>query len=184
MYSMRRSMLECNDEAKISSFLSSALTGYLGLADDNEPYVVPLNFVWWNGAIYVHGAEEGRKMEMLKKNSRVCFTVSENFGTMVHPVPAKTDTGYMSVMLFGEASIVHDLDEATEAMQQLLDKYVPGYFSSPLSKHHVESYRSSMGSRTVVIKIIPDIITAKEKPLNEQRKFYEGRTIKDDAGKF
>jgi uncharacterized protein len=184
MYSMRRPMLECNDEAKISSFLSSALTGYLGLADDNEPYVVPLNFVWWNDAIYVHGAEEGRKMEIIKYNPRVCFTVSENFGTMVHPVPAKTDTGYMSVMLFGKATIVSDIDEATMAMQQLLDKYVPGYFSSPLSKHHVESYRSSMGSRTVVIKIIPDMMTAKEKPLNEQRKFYEGRTVKEDIGKY
>jgi nitroimidazol reductase NimA-like FMN-containing flavoprotein (pyridoxamine 5'-phosphate oxidase superfamily) len=184
MYSMRRPMLECNDEAKISSFLSSVLIGYLGLADDNEPYVVPLNFVWWNGAIYVHGAEEGRKVEMLKKNSRVCFTVSEHFGTMVHPVPAKTDTSYMSVMLFGKATIVSDIDEATMAMQQLLDKYVPGYFSSPLSKHHVESYRSSMGSRTVVIKIIPDMMTAKEKPLNEQRKFYEGRTVKEDIGKY
>jgi nitroimidazol reductase NimA-like FMN-containing flavoprotein (pyridoxamine 5'-phosphate oxidase superfamily) len=182
VYSMRRPMLQCDDEAKISAFLSSALTGYLGLADGNEPYVVPLNFVWWNDAIYVHGAEEGRKMEVLKRNSRVCFTVSENFGTMVHPVPAKTDTGYMSVMVFGEAKIVSDLEEATAAMQRLLDKYVPGYFSSPLSKHHVESYRSSMGSRTVVIKIVPHTMTAKEKPLKDERIFYEGRKVTDDAG--
>lgn len=181
MFTMRRPMLECHDEEKISAFLSLAPTGFLGLADGHEPYVVPLNFVWWNGAIYVHGAEEGRKMEMLKRNARVCFTVSENFGTMVHPVPAKTDTGYMSVMVFGEASIVSDLEEATAAMQQLLNKYVPGYFSLPLSKHHVESYRSSLGSRTVVIKITPHAMTAKEKPLKEERVFYKGRKAADDA---
>ncbi|GAC92146.1 pyridoxamine 5'-phosphate oxidase-like FMN-binding protein [Anoxybacillus flavithermus NBRC 109594] len=182
MYEMRRPMLACTDETKISAFLSAAMTGYLGLADRLEPYVVPLNFVWWNGAVYVHGAEAGRKMEVLKRNARVCFTVSEHFGTMVHPVPAKTDTGYMSVMLFGTAEIVTDLDEATEAMQQLLHKYVPGYFSTPLSKHHVETYRSSMGSRTVVLKIIPHTITAKEKPLDEERVFYDGRKVADDIG--
>jgi nitroimidazol reductase NimA-like FMN-containing flavoprotein (pyridoxamine 5'-phosphate oxidase superfamily) len=181
---MRRAMLECRDEDKITRFLQTASTGFLGLVDDHEPYVVPLNFVWWNQCIYVHGAEEGRKMDIVKRHSRVCFTVSENFGTMVHPVPAKTDTAYMSVILFGEASIVSDIDEATAAMQQLLDKYVPGYFSSSLSKHHVQSYRSSMGSGTVVMKITPDMITAKEKSVHEQRIFYKGRTVQDDVGKF
>jgi len=184
MYSMRRELMECKDQSKISSFLSSARIGYLGLTDGTEPYVVPLNYVWWNGAIYIHGAEEGRKMEMLKNNSRACFTVSENFGTMVHPVPAKTDTAYMSVMVFGEATIVEDLDEATAAMEKMLDKYAPGYYSSSLSKQHVKSYRSSMGSRTVVIKVFPDVITAKEKPLAEEKLFYEGRTVQDDVGKY
>ncbi|WP_027409064.1 pyridoxamine 5'-phosphate oxidase family protein [Anoxybacteroides tepidamans] len=182
MYEFRRPMLECKDEAKIAAFLSTAATGYLGLSDGQDPYVVPLNFVWWNGAIYFHGAMEGRKMEVLKRNDRACFTVSEHFGTMVHPVPANTDTGYMSVMLFGKAEIVTDLNEATAAMQQLLDKYVPGYFSAPLAKHHVDSYRSSMGSRTAVVKIVPTAMTAKEKPLKEERLFYEGRKVADDAG--
>lgn len=182
MDEMRRPLLACNDQDKISAFLSSATTGYLGLTDNSEPYVVPLNFVWWKGAVYIHGAESGRKMEIINRNKRICFTVSENFGTMVNPVPAKTDTSYMSVMIFGEIEIVADLSEATAAMQKLLDKYVPSYFSAPLSKHHVDSYRSSMGSRTIVMKIIPKVITAKEKPLNEQRLFYKGRHVADDAG--
>jgi uncharacterized protein len=181
---MRRDMLECKDEQKINRFLQEALTGFLGLADGGEPYVVPLNFVWWNGCVYVHGAEEGRKIDIIQRNPRVCFTVSEHIGTMVHPVPAKTSTAYMSVMLFGKAEIVSDLDEATDALRQLLGKYVPGYFHRPLSQQHVASYRSSMGSAAVVIKIIPDLITAKEKPLEEDRRFYKGRTVRDDIGRI
>ncbi|MBA2875547.1 pyridoxamine 5'-phosphate oxidase family protein [Thermaerobacillus caldiproteolyticus] len=181
---MRRAMLECKDEEKINRLLQEASTGFLGLADGDEPYVVPLNFVWWNNCVYVHGAEEGRKMEIIKSNPRVCFTVSENAGTMVHPVPAKTSTAYMSVIIFGRASVVSDLEEATAALQQLLYKYVPGYFSTPLSKRHVSSYRSSMGSGTVVLKVIPDMMTAKEKPMDEQRQFYKGRTVQDDIGRF
>jgi uncharacterized protein len=181
---MRRDMLGCKDEQKINRFLQEALTGFLGLADGGEPYVVPLNFVWWNGCVYVHGAEEGRKIDIIQRNPRVCFTVSEHIGTMVHPVPAKTSTAYMSVMLFGKAEIVSDLDEATDALRQLLGKYVPGYFHRPLSQQHVASYRSPMGSAAVVIKIIPDLITAKEKPLEEDRRFYKGRTVRDDIGRI
>jgi uncharacterized protein len=181
---MRRDMLECKDEQKINRFLQEALTGFLGLADGGEPYVVPLNFVWWNGCIYVHGAEEGRKIDIIRRNPRVCFTVSEHIGTMVHPVPAKTSTAYMSVMIFGTAEIVSDLKEATRALDQLLGKYVPGYFDRPLSEKHVSSYRSSAGSATVVIKIVPDLITAKEKPLEKERQFYNGRSVQDDIGRI
>ncbi|MEH6971511.1 MULTISPECIES: hypothetical protein [Bacillus] len=48
-----------------------------------------------------------------------------------------------------------DLEEATSAMQALLTKYVPGYYSSPLSKAHVEKYRLSLSSKTAIIKIRP-----------------------------
>lgn len=179
-HTIRNHKLECTDKEKIDRLLTKAPTGYLGLSTDGVPYVVPLNFVWTNGFIYVHGAAEGRKIDMLRENQHVCFTVSEHYGTMVHPIPAKTDTAYMSVILFGKAEIISDLDEATAAMQALLTKYVPGYYSSPLSKTHVEKYRSSLGSRTVVIKIRPDAITAKENELNQSMKYEQGRTVRED----
>ncbi|MCY8612112.1 pyridoxamine 5'-phosphate oxidase family protein [Bacillus haynesii] len=178
--SIRQQKLACTDSEKIGRFLSEAQTGYLGLAAHGTPYVIPLNFVWKNGCIYFHGASEGRKMDMLHENSNVCFTVSEQYGTMVHLIPAKTDTAYMSVVLFGTASMITDLDEATSAMQSLLDKYVPGYYSSPLHKTHVEKYRSSLGSKTVVFKVQPIEITAKENMLNHSMKFEYGRTVQED----
>ncbi|WP_142246067.1 pyridoxamine 5'-phosphate oxidase family protein [Bacillus sonorensis] len=179
-HSIRQQQRACTDSEKIGRFLSEAQTGYLGLAAQGTPYVIPLNFVWKNGQIYFHGASEGRKIKMLHENPNVCFTVSEQYGTMVHPVPAKTDTAYMSVILFGTASIITDLDEATSAMQTLLDKYVPGYYSSSLQKVHVEKYRSSLGSKTVVFKIAPDTITAKENALKQNMTFEQGRTVKED----
>ena len=62
------------------------------------------------------------------------MTISENYGTMVDPVPAETDTAYMSVVANGLVEIVTDLNEATAAMQAMLDKYVPDYYHTPLSK--------------------------------------------------
>lgn len=164
MFSVRMKKRECTDAYKIDSFLEQAETGFLGLSDHGLPYVVPLNFVWLKSreAFYFHGAEEGRKMSVMEQNNEACLAVSASYGTIPDPVPAKTDTAYMSVMAFGHMEPVHDIDEATEAMQALLNKYVPGYYDSPLAKSHVERYRSSMGSRTAVFKLVVRSRTAKE----------------------
>lgn len=164
MFTVRLAKRECRDEEKIERFLQEAQTGFLGLTDGLAPYVVPLNFVWLRerGAFYFHGAEEGRKIDLMARNKEACLTLSESFGTIPHPIPAKTDTAYMSVIAFGEMELVPELGEATEAMQALLDKYVPGYYQSPLAVSHVERYRSSMGSRTFIFKLVVRERTAKE----------------------
>jgi len=180
MNTLRYANRTCTDESKIDRFLAGAETGYLGLAAAGQPYVVPLNFVWWNGAIYYHGASEGRKMSDMRLNPQVCFTVGAAYGTVVSTTPAHTDTAYMSVMLFGEAKVVTDRDEAIAAMRRLLDKYVPGYFDKPLSAGHLEKYRSSLGSKTAVVKINAATISAKENAAANERLFYGGRKIGDD----
>jgi nitroimidazol reductase NimA-like FMN-containing flavoprotein (pyridoxamine 5'-phosphate oxidase superfamily) len=180
MFPVRLAKRECTDTQKIGVFLAAAKVGFLGLAAESMPYVVPLNYVWWKEAVYFHGAAEGRKIEDMQKNANVCFTISEEYGTMTSPIPAHTDTAYMSVMIMGSVEQVTSLDEAAQAMQHMLDKYVPGYYDQPLAKSHLDKYRSSMGSKTAVFRITPVSISAKENELNDESKFYPGRTIRGD----
>jgi len=181
MKSIRYWKRQCDDNNKIENFLSTAKVGYLGVADGIQPYVIPLNYVWWDKAIYVHGAETGRKCEAMNASASVCFTVCEEYGTIADPVPAHTDTAYMSVIVFGKAERVTDIEEATGALQAMLDKYVPGYHKGPLSRQHVLKYRSSLGSGVAVFRIHPESITAKENPLKADMAFYPGRTADLDA---
>ncbi|RKJ31545.1 hypothetical protein D7X33_40295 [Butyricicoccus sp. 1XD8-22] len=83
-------------------------------------------------------------------------------------------------MLFGKVEFVNDLDEATKAMQQLLNKYVPGYYPSSLPKSHVDRYRSSLGSKTKVFKLVVTAFTAKENSMIEEKRFYKGRELRMD----
>ncbi|MHA6484768.1 pyridoxamine 5'-phosphate oxidase family protein [Paenibacillus sp. strain BS8-2] len=165
MFAVRLQKRLCTDQNKIEQFIKQGETGYLGLSDGGAPYVVPLNYVWLDGCLYFHGATEGRKMAIISRHAEACVTISESLGTIPHPVPAKTDTAYMSVMAFGRIELVSGLQEATEAMQAMLDKYAPGYYQERLSSTHVERYVSSMGSKTAVFKLIISQLTAKE---NEQ----------------
>lgn len=86
----------------------------------------------------------------------------------------------MSVMIFGHMDFVNDLDEATEAMQSMLHKYVPGYYDQPLSKAHIDKYRSSLGSKTLVFKLNQTHLSAKENEPQAERMFSTGRTVQQD----
>lgn len=180
MFSVRLQKRECTDQSKIEDFLAHAKTGFLGLSADDIPYVVPLNFVRVGPSIYFHGAAEGRKVSLIQHNNQACFTVSEEFGTIADIIPAHTDTAYMSVMIFGHMEFITDLDEATEVMQRMLHKYVPGYYDQPLSKAHIDKYRSSLGSKTLVFKLNQTHLSAKENEPKDKHMFYPGRTVRQD----
>lgn len=177
---MRRTLKELKDEGKVNDLLSNEKVGYLGLYDEEGTYVVPLNFVWRDGKIYFHGSEQGRKTDAMKTNKRVCFTISEDKGTVASTVPAHVGTAYTSVMVFGEIYIVDDLQEATDALQAMLEKFVPGYFDYEISPKYVDAYRSSLGSKTVVYCLKPDQITAKETAAEQDQLFFPGRKQTDD----
>ncbi|MFM1654337.1 pyridoxamine 5'-phosphate oxidase family protein [Brevibacillus sp. B_LB10_24] len=168
------------EQEKIQQFLQNARIGHLGLYDGEYPYVIPLNFIWWRDSIYFHGTDSGKKSDCMHRHPQVSFTVSEEFGTLADPVPGDTDTAFMSVIVTGRVERLTDLDEATDVLQQMLNKYVPGYFESPLAKHHVKTYRSSRDLGVTVFRIQTDTITAKENPLKEGKLFYPGRTQKQD----
>jgi nitroimidazol reductase NimA-like FMN-containing flavoprotein (pyridoxamine 5'-phosphate oxidase superfamily) len=181
---MRRITKKTHDEKRVERLLRTARVGYLGLVDEEGTYVVPLNYIWHQGSIYFHGSDSGRKTDALcAATGPLCFTIAEEHGTKVSTIPAETGTSYTSVMLFGVIEQVSDLTEATHALDAMLSKYVSGYFSSPLVEAHVEKYRSGMGSKTVVYRLVPDKITAKHDPSNLEELFYAGRTQQDDLKK-
>ncbi len=153
----------CTDKKKIEMFLSNARTGVLGMTSGILPYAVPVNYLWHNGSVYLHGMGSGKKEKILSQNPPVCFTIFEEYGTVTDPVPCHADTAYMSVMLFGKAEKVTDAEEATEALQKLIDKYMPEYYSHSLTSTFIEKYRSSLdGNAVSVYRITPQEMTAKE----------------------
>jgi nitroimidazol reductase NimA-like FMN-containing flavoprotein (pyridoxamine 5'-phosphate oxidase superfamily) len=70
---MRRKEKEMDSLVEAEVVIRNSLVCRLGLSDDNRPYVVPLSFGYENNTLYFHSASEGKKVEILKKNSNVCF---------------------------------------------------------------------------------------------------------------
>lgn len=165
----------CSDEDKINAFLSSARTGVIGMNYPEYPYCVPVNFIWHNKAVYFHGMGSGKKFDILSEGPNVCFSVYEEIGTVTDPVPCHADTSYFSVILFGKANKVTDSGEAAEALQVLLDKFMPDFYKQKITKTLVEKYHSSMdGNKVGVFRIDIHNITAKENIVDTDSLFQNG----------
>jgi len=72
---MRRVEFEVKDKAALEGLMAECEYGTLSLIDGNEPYGVPVNFVWFDGCICFHGARNGRKAEAINKNQKAAFSV-------------------------------------------------------------------------------------------------------------
>ena len=105
---------------EMEKILSAERLGYLGLSMEGKTYVVPLNYVYVDGRIIFHCAKNGIKLEYIRENPKVCFTVARQFGKIVkHPQGAICHTDSDSVICYGIARIIDDIEER----QQILNEF-------------------------------------------------------------
>jgi len=126
---------------------------YGTLATNNKkgfPYATPLNYVYYKDKIYFHSAIEGHKIDNIKNEPKVSFSVVGNYKV----IPERFTTSYESVILFGLAERCKD-DEKFEALRELLLKHSPEYIDKA-----VETIKNSI-DKTEVIKISIEHITGK-----------------------
>jgi hypothetical protein len=128
---MRRSEKEVKDRAWMESILRKALVCRIALCADHEPYLVPMNFGYRDGCLYLHSAPAGRKIDLLRQNNRVCFEVETDCELAPSSKACKWGVKYRSVIGFGRASLVEGPKEKAEALGILVEHYAPGKFQFP-----------------------------------------------------
>ncbi|MET4081983.1 nitroimidazol reductase NimA-like FMN-containing flavoprotein (pyridoxamine 5'-phosphate oxidase superfamily) [Pedobacter sp. UYP30] len=94
-------------------FLERRIYGRLGCSVDGRTYVVPINFVFRNDAIYAHSGH-GKKIDMMRENPNVCFIVDDIVDTFT----------WRSVIIQG---VFNELEgeERQQAMQGIIHKITP-----------------------------------------------------------
>ncbi|MEN6327692.1 MAG: pyridoxamine 5'-phosphate oxidase family protein, partial [Syntrophomonas sp.] len=86
--------------------------GFLGMSYEGNPYVVPMSFAYREDKIYLHAALKGLKIEYLKNNPKVCFTVARlNELIQNHGDLCDYSLRYQSVITRGKATMLEDLNE-------------------------------------------------------------------------
>ncbi len=149
---MRRREKEISDQQALEEILSREPILHLGLISDGEPYIVPVNYGYKDGTLYVHSAPEGRKIEALKSNPRVCFQVATDI-EIVHTDSAhKCSTKYKSVIGWGTASIIEDDDGKRHSLDVLMAQHGTTGLEYP----------QELLNKMVIIKIEIETMTGKE----------------------
>lgn len=156
---MRRKDKEIADRNEIVEILLTATVGRLGTCANGIPYITPMNFTYDAEAskIFLHCANEGRKLDNIRINPTVCFEVEEVKNVMVKQPTCASSVAYRSVIMFGNIKILSDHHAKDHALQKLAEKYAPQNPKIP--------FTDAMLNKTNVLEIEIREITAKRSPV-------------------
>ena len=161
MHGMTKREYQITDEQQIIAILDAGKVLHLGLAVDNEPYVVPMNYGYVLEAgklvLYLHSALRGKKLDMIRANSRVFFEIDCDLMPFEGKVPCQYGLAYSSVMGRGTARIIEDVEKKKQAMSILMKTQTGKDFS----------FDDKLVSIVTVIRIDAAEYTAKHRPLPE-----------------
>ena len=162
MKGMTKRELQVTDLNEIKAILDSAKVLHLGLAVEGEPYVVPMNYGYkMEGeqlTLYLHSAVRGKKLDMLRANSRVFFELDCDLVSFEGTKPCTYGMSYSSLMGRGKAALVEDVEEKMEAMTVLMKTQTGKDFS----------FDEKLVGMVAVIRIDVSEYTAKHRPIPEK----------------
>lgn len=100
--------------------INRGTSGVLALCEkNNQPYTVPLNYVYLNNKIYFHCALAGHKLDLINENHLASFCIIEQDNI----VPQTFTSYYRSVNIQGIIQIVSDETEKRIILQAFVQKY-------------------------------------------------------------
>jgi nitroimidazol reductase NimA-like FMN-containing flavoprotein (pyridoxamine 5'-phosphate oxidase superfamily) len=120
---MRRKEKEITDRQEIDQILAEAQVCRLAFARDNEPYLVPLFFGYDGSRLYFHTAREGRKLEFLAANPRVCFEVERNVEVIARDQACNWSAHFESVIGCGQVTEMTENSDKEVGLNLIMRHY-------------------------------------------------------------
>jgi len=152
---MKRKDEEIADEKVMISIIEKAIICRVAMCWQDEPYVIPMNFGYQDNYIYLHSAKEGRKLEILRNNNKVCIEFDVDVELVQSQKACKTSMKYKSVLIFGKAVILKDIAEKKRALDIIMHHYC---YHTSLSVFH---YPENALEKVIIIKVKIENMTGK-----------------------
>jgi len=104
------------------------------------PYATPMNFVYYNKRIYMHGLPKGQKVDNINLNSKVCVEIHEMLGLLCDDIDIACDVNvtYNSIIILGNARLLTDAGVKKEILNKLVNKYTPQFSKKVLPEDMVK----------------------------------------------
>lgn len=118
---------------------------YVGMIDqNNKPYVLPFNFGYRDKCVYIHSGTSGKKIDIFKKNPRVCiaFSTAHQLHHQNENVACSFFMAYKSVLCYGIVEPVEEYDKKVEALNIIMQQYTGRDFKySPPSINGILTFK-------------------------------------------
>ncbi len=149
---------EVTDTNEIIAILDKAKIVRVGMIDEDEPYVVPMNYgyTFTDGVLtlYLHSALKGRKLDIIRENPKVFIEIDCDIVPFEGEKACHYGITYSSVMGLGKAEIIDDNEEKKYGMSVLMKTQTGKDFD----------FNDKMVNIVSVIKITVSELTAKKRP--------------------
>lgn len=149
---MRRSDREITDRSTIDAILGQARLMRIALVNGEFPFLVPVFYAYDGRSIYFHSAQSGSKVDIMKRNDRVCFEVSIDHGVIEDAMICDFEARHRTVIGLGRTRFVADEAEKIRALNLIVSRFTDRKFEYP-----AENLR-----RTLVVRIDIDSLKGKQ----------------------
>lgn len=110
---------------EIEQIINQCEVCFIAFANDNIPYVIPMNFAFHNGMLILHSAKTGKKIDMMEQNKRVsvAFSTAHQLVWQSESVACSYGMKSLSVVGHGTVEYITDFDKKIEYMNLVMKKY-------------------------------------------------------------
>ena len=88
---------------------------------DGQPYGLPMDYVRRGDSLYFHGSQQGRKIDAMKSNSRVCAVIVGE--TKI--IPARFGREYKTAIVEGKVELINDPEVKRQVMTWVVERKSP-----------------------------------------------------------
>lgn len=117
------------DPQQIESVIKACSICYVGLIDsEGAPYVIPMNFGYNQNTIYLHSAPQGKLVEAVERDNRICITFCSDYQLVYqHPdVACSYRMRAESIICKGHVRFITESDKKIEVLNIIMEQYVKG----------------------------------------------------------
>lgn len=150
---MRRKDKEVTDKKIIDEILSKGEICRIAMVNNGEPYIVPVNYGYFDNAIYIHSASNGKKIDILKQNNRVCFEIDYGHEVLKDDLACNWTAKYRSLVGYGSVEILTNDQEKRFGLDQIMTHY---------GRPENNVYKEKNVKAIVILKINIEEVTMKQ----------------------
>lgn len=116
-------------EDEIEELLKEQMLCRIAFRGDEYPYMAPFQYVYFNGILYFHFTDYGKKKRLLEKDDRVCVEVEKYREDL---------SEYSFVSLRGRLKVVTNPEERSKAIERIANEGERRLSENFLAAHGIE----------------------------------------------
>ena len=119
------------DSKEIEEIIKKCQVCHVAMVDEEgKPYVIPMNFGFEEGVIYLHSSRIGKKIDILKNNPEVCIEFSTDYLLRYQNenVACSWSMKYRSVLAYGKVTFIEDDLQKANHLDLIMKNYTPKEF--------------------------------------------------------